>query len=451
VGNEEMTALKPYTSYRKTDLPWLGQIPVHWDVLRIKYSTYVKARVGWQGLTSDEFVEAGPILVTGTDFDRGKVNWGACYHVSEERYLQDPFIMLREGDLLITKDGTIGKIAVVRGLPDKATLNSGVFVTRPRKNLYLTEYLYWILLSNAFTDFIDLLKSGTTINHLYQNTFVNFAFPRPSMAEQQAIAAYLDRQTAKIDVLIAKKQRLLDLLAEQRAALISQAVTKGLNSSAKMKDSGVAWLGQVPNHWEVDLVKRHFDIDLGKMLDSSKQPENGFLKPYLRAANIYWEGVWLDDVNEMKFTKEQLKRYRLQKSDLLVTEGGATVGRSTIYQGELEEVYYQNSINRARPKGTLPVKYLYYWLFALKLTGFIDNVVSKATFGHLTKDKLELLQMAVPTKEEAEQIGKYLDTKLLNIARIEDKIKDVMERLREYRAALISSVVTGKVDVREII
>jgi type I restriction enzyme S subunit len=99
-----MTALKPYTSYRKTDLPWLGQIPVHWDVLRIKYSTYVKARVGWQGLTSDEFVEAGPILVTGTDFDRGKVNWGACYHVSEERYLQDPFIMLREGDLLITKD-----------------------------------------------------------------------------------------------------------------------------------------------------------------------------------------------------------------------------------------------------------------------------------------------------------------------------------------------------------
>jgi type I restriction enzyme S subunit len=115
-------------------------------------------------LRFDEFTEEGPYLVTGTDFREGKVDWATCYHLPEERYQEDPFIQLREGDLLITKDGTIGKIAVVRDMPGPASLNSGVFVTRALRPVYRTGYMYWVLCSDAFAGFIEK-KSGTTIAH----------------------------------------------------------------------------------------------------------------------------------------------------------------------------------------------------------------------------------------------------------------------------------------------
>jgi type I restriction enzyme, S subunit len=151
----------------KPHYPWLPPLPEHWRVMRIKHTTFVKGRIGWQGLRSDEFTDDGPLLVTGTDFKQGQVDWSSCHHISEQRYREDPYIHLREGDLLITKDGTIGKIAIVKGMPGPACLNSGVFVTRPSTGLYENRYLYWLLTSDVFQNFINLQKSGTTISHLY--------------------------------------------------------------------------------------------------------------------------------------------------------------------------------------------------------------------------------------------------------------------------------------------
>jgi len=145
--------VSPYPNYRESDIRWLGRIPRHWDIGRIKYSTYVKGRIGWQGLRADEFIDEGPFLVTGTDFKDGFINWNTCYHVSQERYSEDPYIQLREGDLLITKDGTIGKVAVVKDISGPATLNSGIFLTRPLSGEYITRYMYWVLQSSVFTGF----------------------------------------------------------------------------------------------------------------------------------------------------------------------------------------------------------------------------------------------------------------------------------------------------------
>jgi type I restriction enzyme, S subunit len=190
---------KPYQEYKQIAKPWLNQIPASWNLSRIKYTTYVKGRIGWQGLRSEEFVDNGPFLVTGTDFIDGKINWQTCYHVTEERYSEDTYIHLKNGDLLITKDGTIGKIAIVQGLQERATLNSGVFLTRQISKDCDTRYIYWLLNSKIFTNFIDYNKSGSTISHLFQNVFVEFLFPIPSITEQQAIATFLDRETEHID------------------------------------------------------------------------------------------------------------------------------------------------------------------------------------------------------------------------------------------------------------
>jgi len=244
-----------YPKYKFSGVEWLGDVPEHWGVKKIGHTTYVKGRIGWQGLTSDEFVDEGPYCVTGTDFYDGKINWVSCYHVGEERYMEDPYIQLRDNDLLITKDGTIGKTAVVKKLGGTATLNSGIFLTRPLRHTYNTDYMYWVLNSSSFTAFIDLTKTGTTISHLYQNVFVRFQFPLPPLSEQQAISEFLDRESGRIDELIGKKERLIELLKEKRTAMISRAVTKGLNPKVKMKPSGVEWLGYVPEHWDVKRFK----------------------------------------------------------------------------------------------------------------------------------------------------------------------------------------------------
>ena len=438
----------PYPSTRDSGLPWLGNIPAHWEVKRLKHV----ANVMFSSVDKHTIEGEKPVFLC---------NYVDVY--KNERITSDFEFMrasasaeeirkftLEKDDVMITKDSeSWNDIAIPAYVPtdlENVLCGYHLALLRP-KSAVDGKFLFRALQARPINYQFEVEATGITRYGIDQYAIGSTFFLLPPLPEQRTVAAFLDRQTAKIDALIAKKQRLLELLREKRSALISQAVTKGLNQAAKMKNSGVAWLGRVPEHWVVHLVKRHFKIDLGKMLDSNKQPEDGELRPYLRAANIYWEGVWLDDVNEMKFTKQQLKRYRLQKGDLLVTEGGVTVGRSTIWHGELEECYYQNSINRARPKGTVPTEFLYYWLYALKLNGYIDIAAEKATFGHLTKDKLEVLQMTVPPKKEAQVIIEYLDKKLVQIERIEVKIKGVIERLREYRSALISSAVTGKIKV----
>ncbi|KAF2425598.1 restriction endonuclease subunit S [Bacillus subtilis] len=217
--------LNPNVKMKDTGVEWIGGIPEHWEVTKIKYTTYVKGRIGWQGLKSDEFIDEGPFLVTGTDFIQGYINWETCYHISEERYNEAPPIQLQENDLLITKDGTIGKLAIVKEMPYKAILNSGVFVTRPFHNKYLSKYMYWLLSSTIFEKYIKFMETGSTIKHLYQETFVNFSYPIPSIVEQTEILKYLDIKIGEIDSIKSNLVKQIEKLKEYRQSLIYEAVT----------------------------------------------------------------------------------------------------------------------------------------------------------------------------------------------------------------------------------
>ncbi|MCF7871623.1 restriction endonuclease subunit S [Candidatus Woesearchaeota archaeon] len=210
---------------KESNITWIGKFPKHWIIKKLKYNTYIKGRIGWQALKTDEFVDEGPYCVTGTDFKEGEINWNSCYHVGEERWAMDKFIQLKEKDLVITKDGTIGKIAIVKNLNGKACLNSGVFVTRPKNEDYITEYMYWVLNSTIFTEFINFEKKGTTISHLYQNVFENMPYTQPPISEQKEIVKFLDQETSQIDKSIEKIQKEIGLLEEYKEALISEAVT----------------------------------------------------------------------------------------------------------------------------------------------------------------------------------------------------------------------------------
>ena len=164
-----------------------------WISINMAKKSKLKARIGWQGLTTAEYLDSGySYLVTGTDFEDGHINWDECHYVTADRYFQDPNIQLTNGDVLITKDGTIGKVALVDGLNKPATLNSGVFVVRPINNAYSARFLYYVLESRVFRDFLDMLSAGSTIVHLYQKDLVNFSFMAPAtLDEQEAIASII--------------------------------------------------------------------------------------------------------------------------------------------------------------------------------------------------------------------------------------------------------------------
>lgn len=439
---------KSYPAYKASSIHWIGNIPNYWQIKRIKHTTYVKGRIGWKGLRSEEFIDEGPYLVTGTDFVNGKVSWSSCYHISEDRYLEDPYIQLKEGDLLITKDGTIGKVAVVSDLQGEATLNSGIFLTRQITNHSIPEFMFWVISSDVFMNFIDYTKAGSTISHLYQNVFEEFTFPVPPLPEQSSIAAFLDRETSRIDTLITKKQRQIELLQEKRTALISHAVTKGLNPEAKMKDSGIEWLGEIPEHWVSCPIKRvSTSIQTGCTPPTAKER-------YYEDGTIPWYGPGSFGTNlilsdSAKFLNEIAVREGVARlfdvDSIMVVSIGATIGKV----GYLVEPSSSNQqITAIKPnQKILHGKFLAYQLKHFEPV--LRGIAPSTTLPIMNQQVVGYLPCAFPPLEEQYNIVAFLDRETHRIKVLLSKVKESIEKLQEYRTALISAAVTGKIDVRK--
>lgn len=210
---------------KDSGIEWIGKIPVHWETIRLKYCSYMKGRIGWQGLKYEDFIEEGPYCVTGTDFINGKINWDTCYHVSEERYDMDSNIQLQLGDLLVTKDGTIGKLAVVDYLPDRACLNSHLLIVRPLLKQYDSKFLYYVMSSNVFRKYYNTFSSGSIMDSISQEKMSNFCIPLPDIGEQKLIINYLDAKCTEIDNITSKKEQLVSELESYKKSLIYEYVT----------------------------------------------------------------------------------------------------------------------------------------------------------------------------------------------------------------------------------
>jgi type I restriction enzyme S subunit len=189
--------LDPNASIKDSNIVWIGEMPSHWSVNKMKYIARLKGRIGWQGLTSDEYTDEGAYLITGTDFDGGRINWESCVHVPMKRWEEARDVQIENGDLLITKDGTVGKVAIVDELDGAASLNSGVLRISTFKG-FDRRYLFWVLQSDVFWKWFTYKNAGnSTIIHLYQNAFAEFIYPIPPIEEQQAIAKFLDERCLK--------------------------------------------------------------------------------------------------------------------------------------------------------------------------------------------------------------------------------------------------------------
>lgn len=211
------------------------------------------------------------------------------------------------------------------------------------------------------------------------------------------------------------------------------------------KDSGVEWLGVVPDHWAVTLLKRGYEVVLGKMLQPEARRDDDEFLPYLRAANIQLSGVDTVDVKRMWFGAEEKKSLLLRRGDLLVSEGG-DVGRSAIWDFDEEECYFQNSINRIRSIGGNNTRFLYFWMVAIKKNGYVDVLCNKSTIAHFTAEKVAAVPLPIPTKSEQAQIARFLDHETARIDALIKEQKRLIGLLKEKRQAVISQAVIKGLD-----
>lgn len=264
----------------------------------------------------------------------------------------------------------------------------------------------------------------------------------PPLEEQGRIVSYLNDKTGKIDARVSLLSKKRDAYQRLKKALISCVVTKGLNPNAKFKPSGVDWIGEIPEGWEVKRIKEIGSLKLGKML--SEKPIPGYkLCKYLKSKNIGHLYLNMDSVEEMYFSEEEMNQLMLHKEDLLLSEGGE-VGKTAIWNGELEECGIQNSVHKLTTfKGFSPKYYLYY-SYMLSDNGYYKSIVNLVSIMHLTYEKLRRVVVLAPPLSEQQSIASYLDEKCseidANIANLEKQI----EKYKELKRALISEVVTGK-------
>ncbi len=410
--------MKRYDSYKDSGVQWIGEIPSHWEVCRLKSYCHLHGRIGWNGLRSDEFKQNSfAYLVTGQDFVKADIDWDNCYQIDKTRYDEDPFIQLSNGDLLITKDGTIGKIAKVSNLDKPACLNSGIFVMKHNKDIFDANYLYWVMVSNLLKDYNSFTSSGTTILHLYQNVFEKMPIIISPINEQQAIATYLDKKCGEIDKAIATQQKRIELLQELRQNIITHAVTRGINPDVSLKDSGVEWIGQVPEHWEICAFKRIIKINNGRdykeYLDDEIYPVMGSGGCFAYCSKYLYDG----------------------EAVLLGRKG--TIDRPLYINGKFWAV---DTMFYATPKRGLFCKFAYY----LALT-FPFNLYSTSTaLPSMTQTDLGNNPVALPPLSEQQEIVSYIEKQTARLDSSIAKAERQISLLQELKQSIITEVVTGK-------
>lgn len=439
--------MKQYEAYKDSGIQWLGKIPSHWEITPLKFNLSLKGRIGWNGLKSDEFKEESyAYLVTGQDFIGKDIDWSTCYQIDKERYDEDPFIQLSNGDLLVTKDGTIGKIAKVLNLDKPACLNSGIFVVKQITGVYNQNFLYWTLVSSQLTEFNSYMSTGSTIQHLYQNVFENMPLVVPPMAEQEVIATYLDQKVGKIDAVIAEKEAMVEQLTQYRKALISETVTRGLDPDVPMKDSGIEWLGQIPEHWSVTKISWAFpNIGSGTTPDTNNEA-------YYAVNGINW--LQTGDLNDgdiestSKHITEQAVKDRGLKiypiGSLVVAMYGATIGKVGLLKIE-------TTTNQAccvlPPNGEMSNLYVKFVLQAAK-----EELLQQSVGGgqpNISQAIIKALVIPQPPLEEQVKLAEYINRKYNEIEESINQLQLQVEDLRKYKTSVISEAVTGKVDLRD--
>ena len=423
-----------YPAYKPSGVEWLGEVPEHWEVLPLKRRSRLLTEKtecrdnpialenieGWTGRlveTDSEF------LGEGVAFEPGDILFGKL-----RPYLAKVYLAAKGGQ-------AVGDFHVIHPFDS----------LRPR-------FLQFLLLTKEMIDLVNGSTFGAKMPRASWDFLASLHLSIPPLDEQSVIATFLDHETAKIDALIAEQQRLIELLQEKRQAVISHAVTKGLNPDAPMKDSGVEWLGEVPEHWEIlelkHLKKVGSSITYG-IVQAGPHIDEGI--PYIRTSDMAGDRLWLETCQRTSAEIDQsYARSKVEAGDLVIAIR-ATVGKTLEVPTELHGANLTQGTAKFSPGAKVNGQFVKASFDAGYCQSQIMSSAKGATFLEITLDTLRRLKLAIPPPKEQGEIVQYLAGATSGIGELLLAAEQTNGLLQERRSALISAAVTGQIDVRGLV
>jgi type I restriction enzyme S subunit len=437
-----MSRYKAYSAYRDSQSKWLGAIPNHWNLFdgkRLLSSRRESAREGDEQLAASQKYGVVPQSLM-MEMNDAKVML-ALKGTSSFRHVgkNDFVISLRSFEGGIEHSSYVGCVS-----PAYTVLQAEKEVV-PAYFKYLLKSGPYIAALQAST---DSLRDGKSISY---EQFGAIALPYPVVDEQVAIAAFLDNETAKIDALIEKQQRLIELLKEKRQAVISHAVTKGLNPNAPMKDSGVEWLGELPAHWQIKSLRYLGNCQNGINI-GAEYFGSGY--PFVSYGDVYRNDTLPIQVEGLvQSTHNDREIYSVRTGDILFTRTSETVdeiGFSAACLQTLENATFAGFLIRFRPNTTeVAVNFAKHYFRSTLMRSYFVQEMNLVTRASLSQDLLKRLPVPLPPENEQLEIAEYLDAKSRVFSKLTSNAETAIQLLKERRTALISAAVTGKIDVRD--
>ena len=417
--------MKKYDSYKNSGIEWIGEIPRHWEFLNLKYILRENVKDGPH--ETPTWFEDGIPFLSIDGIVNGEISFEKCRYIDEEQYEKfSKKLVIEPNDIFIGKAASIGKIARVK-TNRKFTVWSPIAVVKVKSD-YNPIFVEYYFKSDIIQHQIEMFSTSNTQKNIAMGDIPKMKFISPPIEEQTTIANYLDQKTSQIDDLIAKKERLIQLLEEERTAIINQAVTKGLDPSVPMKDSGIEWLGEIPAHWEVKRMRYLCDITTGGK-DTENREDDGQYPFYVRSQSV-----------------ERISTYSFDGEAILTAGDGVGVCKVWHYVNEKFD-FHQRVYMMSNFKSVIG-KYLFYYLKE-NFGKEVMKLSAKSTVDSLRRPMFQNFLVCFGTIEEQNKIILTIEKEEYRIQTIIEKTQQEIDLLKEYKTALISEVVTGKVDVRD--
>ncbi len=446
--------MKAYPEYKPSGIDWLDKIPSHWDSMPLKYTVKNQETdfIDGDWIESPFITETGVRYLTSGNVGPGFYKEQGNGFISDETFDKLNCIEVLPGDLLISRlNEPIARTCEVPELGYKIITCVDNVIYRPISDIFSRRFMMYQLNSEPFWFNASGLSSGATMKRISRSKLGNIKVIVPPLKEQEVIAAYLDDVTGKVDALIAEKQTQVEDLRAYRNSIITETVTHGLNPDAPLRHSGIDWLGDIPQHWEMSALK-YLTSKIGSGITprggSEVYLDKGVL--FIRSQNVYPDGLHLDDPKYISESiDESMSNTRVYTGDILLNITGASIGRCCVYT-MTESANVNQHVCIIRPLCNLIKNQFLSYVLNSKIGQ--DQIALFQTGGNregLNFEQLKNFAIPLPPRSEQQAIAEFLDDKTEKIDALIDELNKQLDELAEYRQAVISEAVTGKVDVRD--
>lgn len=426
-----------YDKYKDSGIAWIGEIPEHWEVIKTKNAfniisgaipktdniAYWDGEITW--ITPADYKTEDIIIKSGKR------------NITTEGLNSCGTSIVPQGSIIFSKRAPIGLVAI-NAVP--LCTNQGCISCIPKPYVN-TKYFYYLM--SVLTEWFELFGSGTTFKELSTNNFANFSLSQPSFTEQQSIATYLDQKCSEIDELIILQEEMITKLQSYKQSVITEAVTKGLDKNVPLKDSGIEWIGEIPEHWICTVFKKFLSEPMQYGANEPAEECNYNDPRYIRITDIKDDGTLRDDTFK-SLPLEKAKEYMLTKGDLLFARSGATVGKTFLYKEDYAACFAGYLIKARCNKNELLPNFVFYYTLSNVYQNWKNSIFIQSTIQNIGADKYSVMPIIIPPLSEQQSIADYLDRKCSEIDELISIKQQKIEKLKDYKKSLIFECVTGK-------